>query len=98
MESQFKNSTVNFGKVPEQMQLKAVFEGIADMKPIAQIVPSCGCTKAEWIDNKVIAYYNTGMIPYHLGNQQEIRKTIVVHFQDETTETLALSAVISKDV
>lgn len=98
MESQFINPKIDLGKVKENEKVHVVFTGKEGMKNVKYIHPSCGCTKVEFKDGSLHAHYNTGTIPYHLGNEQFVSKTIYVEYDDNNGETLSFSLLVSKDV
>lgn len=94
----FKQSTLELGTVREQQVLNLHYQGEKYTPKIIRVIPSCGCTAASYNNqtHTVDVRYNTGTIPYHVGNSMRTRKTIMVIFDNGIHEELSFIANIQK--
>lgn len=87
----------HLGEVSENQDVSFKFEYNGDKK-YASHKTSCSCISSEWVDNTIIASYNTGTIPQLSKDNgrfyKESSKYLTIFFEDNTSQTLHLNCVI----
>ena len=67
----WKQLELDLGEVKKKTQVSVIFEATDDIKPIAGIKASCGCTTPIYdLEKKILSVaFRAGAIPFHLRKQ-----------------------------
>lgn len=79
----------NFGTVKEAITLKFTFKAKDNIPKVISVVGLCWCTRVRYYVEKrrLEVEYKSAFVPNHL-NEQEVRKTILVTYEDGTEDFL----------
>lgn len=94
----WKQNIKDLGEVKKKTTINIVFEGTPNMKGVAGITASCGCTVPVFdaIEKTLSVSFKTGIIPFHLRKQgyYMATKKLVVTYTDGEKEELIINAKI----
>lgn len=89
---------IDLGEVKKKSTVSAIFTAKEDIKTIAGIVASCGCTTPIYdLEKKTLSVsFKAGNIPFHLRKQgfYIANKKITVTYEDGTKDQLFIKAKI----
>lgn len=96
----WKSYTIDLGTIKQNSKHTLVYESTKPLD-IYKISPGCTqCTKINgYSDNKLTAVYKVSNIPIQLRNNpeyQNVRKIIVVTYQDGSKDILSFTAKVIK--
>lgn len=93
--SHFKESVVDFGTVNRNSSKIITFQALAGIPNIIDIQVFCGCTKCKWYpeSRELKVTYKAGEIPNQVLGNQDVRKEVVVVYNNRTSETLVLKGI-----
>ena len=92
--SYWKNPNMNLGVIQAGTPKKVVFQGLANIPKITQIIPYCGCTASHYDEAKkeLTITYSNAKIPPQVQGPQPISKRIDVTYDTGTTDVLTIKA------
>ena len=92
--SHWKNPTIHLGVIKAGSPKKVTFNGLKDIPEIKAITPYCGCTTTNFdkVKKELTITYSNSAIPNQVQGPQSIRKRIDITYEDDTTETLTITA------
>ncbi len=93
--SHFKEATVDFGTVNRNSSKIITFKALPTIPNIIDIQVLCGCTKCKWYpeSRELQVTYKAGEIPNQVLGNQDVRKEVVVVYNNRTSETLVLKGI-----
>ena len=99
--SNWNTTNINFGNIKVGTRLNINFQGTENLPKIKTIRPSCGCTSAQFDNDKKLlsVKYTAGDIPQHLLiegiHEYKTSKRILVIYEDGTDETLSFNVRVT---
>ena len=95
----WREKTINAGRILESSKHSITFQGLEGMKEITHLASSCGCTQPEFDKEtrKLSVTYSAGKVSKHLRmspKQMVAYQTITVTYQDATKEVLRFNVTV----
>lgn len=95
MENYWQSKTVNIGNIRRNSSRVVAFQGLPTIPRVVSIHTPCHCTNATYNDvSRILTVkYKAGEIPPQVKGNQYVTKSIVVVYEDNTRDTLQISAI-----
>lgn len=94
----WKSTTLNLGTIQAGKKQTVVFEADQDLKNVANMTSSCGCSSPKINGNKVIVTYTPGQVPRHLQSVGFYLSTnkVTITYNDRSQDILRFKAKVIK--
>jgi len=89
---------INIGEQRVGKKKVITFKPLGELKEIASMVSSCGCSTPKQVGNNIEVSYTPGSIPYHLVQQgfYTTTKKITITYKDNSKDVLSFTATVKK--